>query len=396
MTLMCGKTYQKLLALLVILSIFMVNVVYGNDRRSKVVIFPFKAKRDLNCLIQGIEDVMRSELIRSGYFTVVEQERTYEFVKDAVMYNFIKIEDVNVETALPRANIVDLFAKVDLKVIIRVAERLKGEFAVKGTLNQFGEKFRLDIEVVDVKAKETLGALVGECELKEKIPEIVEDLSQQIVNVCKGANVRKEIDSIQSSYQQGNLTYKETSDRLKSLSSEMPWSFPIHCALFLHYLGHQEMQDSLIEEGEDIINLFNPDNEEDIRYLSSLGIDPFYELGNAYRAMGRWDEAIEVYNRAIQVYPLNHIQYYKQLGVLHKLAGKAELAINTFKQVLNMDPADCEARLALASVYEAKGEISSAIEQYQLCLKYTKNTIESSNIKDMINRLQSKKGVEKK
>lgn len=390
------KIYQKLLALLVVFFVVVVTVVHGNDRKSKVVIFPLKNNQDLNCLIQGIEEVIRSELIRSGYFAVTEQERTYEFVKEAVLYNFIKIEDVNVEAALPRANIVDLFAKVDSKVIIRVAERLKADFVVKGSLNQFGEKFRADIEVIDVKAKETSSALVGECESKEKIPEMMEYLSQQIVNVCKGANVQKEIDYIRSSYQQGNLTYEETSDRLKNLSSQMPESFLIHCALFLHYLGHQEMQDSLIEEGEEVINLFNPDSEADIRYLSFLGIDPFYELANVYSAAGKIDNAIEVYNRAIRGYRMNHIKYYKQLGVLYKREGKTELAINVFKQVLGMNPADYETRLTLAAAYETKGDVSNAMEQYRHCLKYTKNTKESSHVKDMIARLQSKKDVENK
>lgn len=389
------KICQKLLALVVLL-IVAVNIARGNDRRLKVVIFPFKNNTGLYDLIQGIEDVMRSELIRSGYFTVAEQERTYEFVKDAVLYNFIKIEDVNVETALPKASIVDLFARVDSKTVIRVAEKVKADFAVKGALNQFGEKFRADVEVLNVKGKETLSALVGECESKGEIPEIIEEISQQIVNVCRGASVLKEIDSIRGNYQQGNLSYEETSDRLKSLSFEMPDSFPVRCALFLHYLGHQEMRESLIEEGEEVINMFNPDSESDIRYLSFLGIDPFFELANVYSTMGRIDSAIKVYNRAILVYPMNHTKYYKQLGVLYKREGKTELAINAFQQALKLNPSDYEARLTLASEYETVGDVSNAIEQYQHCLKYTKNATEGSMVKDAIKRLQSKKGIEKK
>lgn len=393
---MSWRVYRKALTFFIVFSIVASSVAYGTNRKSQVVIFPFKKNQDLHCLAQGIEDVIRSELIRSGYFTVVEQERTYEFVKDAVLPNFIKIEDVNVESALPKAKIVDLFAMVDLKVIVHVAQRMKADFVVKGTLNQFGEKFRADIEVIRVKAEETLSALAGECETKEKIPELLEELSQQIVNVCKGANVQKEIDLIQNSYQQGNLTYEETLNRLRGLSSEMPGLFSIHCVLFLHYLGHQEMLDSLIEEGEEIINLFNPDKEEDIRYLATLGIDPFYELGNAYRSMQRLHNAIEVYNRALRIYPINRIKYYKQIGALYSLDGKSELAINAFQQVLSIDPADYEARLNLASVYETKGDISNAIEQYQHCLKYTRNTSESSHVKNMLKHLQGNKGVEKK
>ncbi len=387
--------YQKLLALIVF-SIVTASIVAGNDPKPQVVVFPFKSNQSLQGLLQGIEDVLRSELIRSGYFIVVEQERMYEFIKETVLYNFIKIEDVDVETALPRATIVDLFARVDLKVNIRIAEKLKADFAVKGSLNQFGEKFRADIEVVNVKGKETLGALVGECDSQERISEMMEEISQQIVDVCKGASILNDIDHIQGSYQQGNFTYEETSDRLKSLSCEMPGSFLIHCALFLHYLGHHEMRDGLIEEGEEVINLFNPDSEADIRYLSLLGMDPFYELANVYSTMGKIDNAIKVYNRAIRVYPLNHTRYYKQLGVLYKREGQTELAISAFKKVLNVNPADYETRVMLASVYEAKGDISNALEQYRHSLNYATNAAESSHVKEMIKRLQSKKGVEKK
>ena len=386
------KLYQKLLTALIIFPIVVGSVGYGKDIKSKVVIFPFKNSVDSNAPIKGIEDVIRSELIRSGYFTIVEQERTFEFVKETVLNNFFKIDNVDVKTALPKASIVDLFAGVDLKMVVHVSERLKADFAVKGTFNQFGDNFRADIEVVNVKRKETVSALVGECESKEKISEMLEQLSQQIVNVCKGVNVQSEVDYIQSTYQQGKLTYEETLDRLKRLSSGMPGVFIIHCALFSNYLGHPEMGDNLIEEGEEILNLFDADNEEDMRYLSSLGIDPFYELANVYVVMGKLDRAIEIYRQAIRVYPMNHAKYFKQLGVLYKLEDETEASIDAFRQVLNMNPADCEARYNLASVYEAKSDMLNALEQYQACLKYTKNAAESSRVKEKIKQLQSNEG----
>lgn len=390
------KLYQKLLTALIIFPIVVGSVGYGKDIKSKVVIFPFKNSVDSNAPIKGIEDVIRSELIRSGYFTIVEQERTFEFVRETVLNNFFKVDNVDVKTAVSKANIVDLFAGVDLKMVVRVSERLKADFAVKGAINQFGDNFRADIEVVNVKLKETVSALVGECESKEKISEMLEQLSQQIVNVCKGVNVQSEVDYIQSSYQQGKLTYEETLDRLKRLSSGMPGVFIIHCALFSNYLGHPEMGDNLIEEGEEIINLFDADNEEDMRYLSSLGIDPFYELANVYVVMGKLDRAIEIYRRAIRVYPMNHAKYFKQLGVLYKLEDETEASIDAFRQVLNMNPADCEARYNLASVYEAKSDMLNALEQYQACLKYTKNAAESSRVKEKIKQLQSNEGINAK
>lgn len=401
---MTFKLYKKLLTALIIFPIVVGSVGYGKDIKSKVVIFPFKNSVDSNLSstpigdapVKGVEDVIRSELIRSGYFTIVEQERTFEFVRETVLNNFFKVDNVDVKTAVSEANIVDLFAGVDLKMVVRVSERLKADFAVKGAINQFGDNFRADIEVVNVKLKETVSALVGECESKEKISEMLEQLSQQIVNVCKGVNVQSEVDHIQSSYQQGKLTYEETLGRLKKLSSEMPGVFTIHCALFSNYLGHPEMGDNLIEEGEEILNLFDADNEEDMRYLSSLGIDPFYELANVYVVMGKLDRAIEIYRRAIRVYPMNHAKYFKQLGVLYKLEDETEASIDAFKQVLNMNPADCEARYNLASVYEAKGDMFNALEQYQASLKYIQNAAESSRVKEKIKQLQSKEGIKAK
>ena len=91
--------------------------------------------------------------------------------------------------------------------------------------------------------------------------------------------------------------------------------------------------------------------------------------------------AIEIYRRAVQIYPMNHAKYFKQLGILYKLEDETEASIDAFRQVLNMNPADYEARFNLASVYEAKGDMVNALEQYQACLKYTKNAAESSRVK---------------
>lgn len=387
------RIYHKLSVLLIIFSIIIVGIAYGKETKKRVVIFPFKNYWDPDRNIQGAEDIIRSELIRSGYLTVAEQERVYEFMREAVLSNFIKIENVDVETVAPRANIVDLFAHVKLKSVIQVAEKVNADFAIKGTLTQFGEKFRADIEVINVKEKNTETMLVGESEIKEKIPEMLEQIAQQAVNVCKRASIEEDIDDIQSSYQQGKLTYKETIERLRQLSDEMEGVFEIHCIIFSYYLGRPEMINDLIEEGEKVIHLFNANREEDMRCLSSLGIDPYYELANAYIIMGKLDNAIEVYNRAILVYPMNHVRYYKQLGVLYKIEGKIDASVNAFEQVLKLAPADYETRLKLASLYESKGDISKALEQYLHCLKYAKNSEESSRVKEKVKMLQLEEGI---
>ncbi len=384
------RLYIKCLIALVVLFIAAEGLALGVERKPKIVVFPFKSNCSLNQLSLGIEDVMRSELIRSGYFTVVNAEVTYEYVKDAVLYDVIKIDNADIAAYTSKSKMVDLFARIDQKVIVRIAEDLHADFTVKGTLNQFGEKFRADIEVAKIKTAETISSLVGECESKEKIIELAEKLCQQIVTVCRDVNVVKAVEAIQGGYQQRNLTYDEAANKLKNLSSEIPGVFIIHCALFVHYLGHPEKREDLIAEGEEIIKLFNAENKEDREYLSLSGIDPFYELANVYIVTENLDSAIDTYNRAIKIYPINHAKYYKQLGVLYKLEDKYEAAINAFEQALKIYPADIDARLSLVSLYEANGDMSLAIEQCQSCLKYAKNTSESAKVKETLARLQSK------
>lgn len=384
------RLYIKCLIALVVLFIAAEGLALGVERKPKIVVFPFKSNCSLNQLSLGIEDVMRSELIRSGYFTVVNAEVTYEYVKDAVLYDVIKIDNADIAAYTSKSKMVDLFARIDQKVIVRIAEDLHADFTVKGTLNQFGEKFRADIEVAKIKTAETISALVGECESKEKIIELAEKLCQQIVTVCRDVNVVREVEAIQGGYQQRNLTYDEAANKLKNLSSEIPGVFIIHCALFVHYLGHPEKREDLIAEGEEIIKLFNAGNKEDREYLSLSGIDPFYELANVYIVTEHLDSAIDTYNRAIKMYPINHAKYYKQLGVLYKLEDRYDAAINAFEQALKIYPADIDARLSLVSLYEANGDMSLAIAQCQSCLKYAKNTSESAKAKETLARLQSK------
>lgn len=393
-----GK-YRTLLMAFVVFAVSVAGVVYGKDTKSRVVVFPFRCNWESNDNAQGVESVVRSELTRSGYFTITEQEYTYEVVKETVLSDFFKIDNVDVKNQknlVSKANIVDMFAQSDVKVIVRASEKVNADFAVKGAIAQFGNNFRADIEVISIKKKETVGALVGECESRENIPKMLEQLSQQIVNVCKGVNVLKEIESVRSGYQQGKLTYEETSNRLEGISAEMPDVFAIHCALFVHYLDRPEMKDRLVVEGANIVNTFRADNEEDVNYLSSLGVDPFFELANVYVTMKKVDDAISVYNKAIKIYPFNHSKYFKQLGALYALEGEAQASVNAFKQALNLDPTDNEARRYLASIYEAVGDARSALDQYQSCLKYSKNAGESAELKEKMKQLQVKRGGSEK
>lgn len=380
--------------------IFSAQTLPAQEQKYKVVIFPFVYNLGLNSQIKGAERIVQSELIRSGLFTVIDPKRTYKYVRKTVLHNFYKIDDVEKGSNFTDKDIIDLFFSFEWKKVVKMTKHLNADFAIKGSLSQFGERFRADLEVINAREIETIrlqemkdktvGALVGECESAEKIPEIFEKLTQQIIEVCQADKVQQNAETIIESYHQGKFTYQETESKLLQLVSDMPDEFVVHYTLFSHYLENPERTDGLIKTGEEAIRLFDSDNEEHIRYLSFLGIDVFHELANAYIIKENFSKAITIYNYAIKVYPMNHFKYLKQLGVLYLLENKTEKSINAFKKALSLDPTDFESGFAIASLYEAKGNPEKALRHYQNCIKYATNPTDRSKVQEAIKKLEEK------
>lgn len=79
-------------------------------------------------------------------------------------------------------------------------------------------------------------------------------------------------------------------------------------------------------------------------------------LGNAYRAMARYDEARECYAAAIALHP-RFADAYCNLGILHNDLVQPEEAIKAFERALSLDPALKEAHLGLSLAHEAAGRL---------------------------------------
>jgi tetratricopeptide (TPR) repeat protein len=63
----------------------------------------------------------------------------------------------------------------------------------------------------------------------------------------------------------------------------------------------------------------------------------FMKDGDTFAEYGRYDDAVQSYNKAIQVDPTNIEPWFK-VGLLHKEKGRCEEAIQAFDKVLEMDP----------------------------------------------------------
>ncbi|MDR4509033.1 MAG: tetratricopeptide repeat protein [Candidatus Brocadiaceae bacterium] len=387
---MVWKMYQKIL--IVFVCCMTIGIASGKNEKPRIIVDSFKNNDKEGFPVQGVEAVLKSELMRSGYFTVVEKKLEYRISKETVVNPIIKMDNIDLEAREFPPDTIDVYAAIETKTVAAGEEKTDSDYCITGSLSQFGEKYRVDLTVVSIKDNGALNALVGECDSREDIPEMMEVLAQQVVRAVKMVNYPKDVDSILSNYHQGKITYGETADSLTDLASKVSGAFTVHCALFNHYRGNAEMRGKLIEEGERLIDLFDSDNEEHLKCMSIFGIDIFYELANTYSMLGRTDEAIDVYRRAVLITPFNHVNYYRQLGALYKLENNIDESLNAYNKAVNLDPVNFDTRFKLALMYEGCGYLSNAIEQFRSCLRYAQNSSESTKAKEKLNQLEVRIG----
>jgi protein O-mannosyl-transferase len=87
-------------------------------------------------------------------------------------------------------------------------------------------------------------------------------------------------------------------------------------------------------------------------------------LGHAYQKLGRLDEAVEQYKRAVAIYPDDYKAHYN-LGVVYDQQGLADKAIQSYQRSIRINPAYPNARYNLGIIYQNLGEIDKAIIQFR-------------------------------
>ena len=86
-------------------------------------------------------------------------------------------------------------------------------------------------------------------------------------------------------------------------------------------------------------------------------------LGHAYQQLGRLDEAVEQYKRAVAIYPDDYKAHYN-LGVVYDQQGLADKAIQSYQRSIRINPAYPNAHYNLGIIYQNLGEIDKAIVQF--------------------------------
>jgi tetratricopeptide (TPR) repeat protein len=98
----------------------------------------------------------------------------------------------------------------------------------------------------------------------------------------------------------------------------------------------------------------DPDDDEALLYAAHI------------RAVGRPAEAIAYYQRFLQNNPQS-IEALARTAELQERVGDLSAAHDTWAQIIEQDPSDFAAHLAMAHVYEVTGDTVSAVAEYETC-----------------------------
>lgn len=103
-------------------------------------------------------------------------------------------------------------------------------------------------------------------------------------------------------------------------------------------------------------------------YRKALKIDPdhdasMYELARIYKRQGRIDDAILLVEKAVQLNPKNE-WYYLLLADLYRQNRQYDKVAEVFKNLITVFPEKIDYRYDLAGIYTVTGEYKDAIQQY--------------------------------
>jgi len=382
-----------------IASIILVSVIFAvnkceAERSYKIVVMPFRDYTQMN-MEEMVPDILRSMFMQSGYFEPVDREIIYEKVSTLITSDMIKLENVTKGAdGAWTTDQVDLMSRLDTKTVKKFGRQLKADYVLKGNLSLIGSTLRIDAELIGVKAKKTLGSITVEGSPEELSSGIIKELSYKITNFCRDLNAYDDALGIIGLYNQGQYTFEVSEKKLKQILSITNDAVGIRASLMVLYLSKIRKEenaliaDKVIEEGMKILMHLEQEFDENVlQIFSTSGIDPFDEIARILSKRGEHEKAIEVYIKAIRVYPMNIANHYKELGLLYLNNGSEDKAIDAFQKSLNTNKGNYEVNFALVSIFEKRNQPDNVRKHLEECIRYARNIHEIKTAKEKIDRL---------
>ncbi|MFP4331529.1 MAG: tetratricopeptide repeat protein [Spirochaetaceae bacterium] len=150
---------------------------------------------------------------------------------------------------------------------------------------------------------------------------------------------------------------------------------------------------SLLEQGEELFMQDRPGEAvpllEQVVEREEAPARAFYYLGIAYEQLERYEDAVEVYQRALERGGINRARVHFNLGNNYLHLGDREAAVDAYSQALEADGEYAPAYLNRANNRVSLEAYEEAIRDYSAYLALEPNTAQRPQIERMIEALRS-------
>lgn len=95
----------------------------------------------------------------------------------------------------------------------------------------------------------------------------------------------------------------------------------------------------------------------------------YYFWGLSLEGQKLWNDAIKIYEKAIEKFPHDIAMYYRRIGVIYKEQGHYNHALTNFRKAMALDARDQESFYFAGVCYAKKAQYEEAIEKFRQAIK---------------------------
>ncbi len=296
---------------IILLSLFLhfsyVAALENSAKKIRVAIFPFNDMQ-AKSLDTGISSILKAGL--SGY----------EFI-DTVPVEIIKQEIYEIKPSSVwtkregGADSAGIIWRIEPNVIEEVRKKVPADYSVYGDLKRFGKTWTVVVYIMKERETGIRKSFIINSSKEEEIPQGIIETSREIAEWLRGENVVSEAEEVMRKYSGGLYTHSAALEKIKNLSGYYSGSVPLHALLLELYLVRKDRYgEKVLAESLKIIDIYDPLNDDDTRYLLSRNIDPFETAADIYETRGDWENAISTRHSAEKIFPYSTERQMEMLG----------------------------------------------------------------------------------